>query len=115
MAFSPDGKHVASASADRTVRVWGTAEGKEILTLKGHTGVVTCVAFSPDGKQLVSAATDHTVRLWDTASGQEVLTLRSADEVVSVAFSPDGKRLALATAGTVTLLDASKPMKEEEK
>src|SRR5205823_6511267 len=52
LAFSPDGKRLASGSGDRTVRVWDLASGKELLQLRGHTGIVTCVAFSPDGKRL---------------------------------------------------------------
>ena len=55
MAFSPDGKRLASASGDGTVKVWDAATGQETLTLKGHTGVVSSVAFSPDGKRLASA------------------------------------------------------------
>ena len=55
MAFSPDGKRLASAGQDETVKVWDAGTGQEILTLKGHTEHVTSVAFSPDGKRLASA------------------------------------------------------------
>ena len=65
VAFSPDGKRLATASVDQTVKVWDTTTGQETLTLKGHTGVVASVAFSPDGKRLTSASADQTVKLWD--------------------------------------------------
>ena len=72
----PDGKRLASASGDRTVKVWDAATGQETLTLKGHTDAVTSVAFSPDGKRLASASADRTVKVWDAATGQETLTLK---------------------------------------
>ncbi len=76
VAFSPDGKRLASASRDETVKVWDAATGQEILTLKGHTGDVSSVAFSPDGQRLASASCDKTVKVWDAGTGQETLTLK---------------------------------------
>jgi WD40 repeat protein len=67
VAFSPDGKRLASASKDGTVKVWDAATGQEILTLKGHTDQVLSVAFSPDGKRLASASADGTVKVWDAS------------------------------------------------
>ena len=64
MAWSPDGRHLASASADKTVRVWDASSGQTLLTYSGHTGTVASVAWSPDGKRLASASEDQTVQVW---------------------------------------------------
>ena len=69
MAFSPDGKRIVSGSWDKTVKVWDAARGQEILTLKGHTDLVTSVAFSPDGKRIASGSEDKTVKVWDASAG----------------------------------------------
>jgi serine/threonine protein kinase len=98
VAFSPDGKRLASASGDGTVKVWDATSGQEARTLPGHTEAVVSVAFSPDGQRLASASGDGTVKVRDAASGQEALTLKGhTGAVVSVAFSPDGQRLASAS------------------
>ncbi|HEX3658580.1 MAG TPA: serine/threonine-protein kinase [Pirellulales bacterium] len=97
VAFSPDGRLLASANGGTGVKVWDTTTGQETLNLKGHRYGVTSVAFSPDGKWLASASLDSTVKVWDAAMGQETLTLKGhTGEVASVAFSPDGQRLASA-------------------
>ncbi|RYP44524.1 hypothetical protein DL768_009019 [Monosporascus sp. mg162] len=109
VAFSPDGKTLASASADNTVRLWDAATGAQQQTLEGHSDWVNAVAFSPDGKTLMSASTDKTVRLWDAATGAQQQTLEGhSDWVNAVAFSPDGKTLASASGDkTVRLWDAA--------
>jgi eukaryotic-like serine/threonine-protein kinase len=107
VAFSPDGKRIASASHDETLKLWDTANGQELLTLKGHTSAVAGVAFSPDGKLLASASHDKMVKIWDAANGQELLTLKGHTGSC-VTFSPDGKRLATASVdATVKLWDAT--------
>src|SRR5439155_12596042 len=60
-----DGRRLASASADQTVKVWDPQSGQEVLTLRGHTGPVSSVAFSPDGKHLATGSHDRTVKVWD--------------------------------------------------
>jgi WD40 repeat protein len=108
VVFSPDGRRLASASYDRTVKVWEAQTGQEQLTLKGHPGAVTSVAFSPDGRRLASASYDRTVKVWDAQTGQEQLTLKvHRGAVTSVVFSPDGRRLASASDdGTVKVWEA---------
>src|SRR5436305_15342036 len=72
LAFSPDGKQLATAGFDNLVKVWDFASGKEVRKLAGHTGPVYCVAYTKHGTLLASSGHDHTLRLWHSAHGTEV-------------------------------------------
>jgi RNA polymerase sigma factor (sigma-70 family) len=98
LAFAPDGKTLASANFDGTVRLFEAATGKQIRVLRGHTLGVADVAFSPDGKTLASAGDDQTVRLWDTATGA-VRNPRPGHDggTGSVLISPDARRAVTAS------------------
>ncbi|KAF2624121.1 platelet-activating factor acetylhydrolase IB subunit alpha [Macroventuria anomochaeta] len=94
VVFSPDGQLVASASHDKTVRVWETATGTCRSELKGHSDTVWAVVFSPDGQLVASASSDKTVRVWETATGTCRSVLDSPSSYMDkLTFSPDGSAL----------------------
>ncbi len=94
VAFSPDGKLLATGDVNHEIHVWQVADGKQLLTCKVDEGWIWCVAFSPDGRFLASSA-NRTVNLWDVQTGQCLQTFGGyTDRVFSVAFSPDGRLLA---------------------
>jgi WD40 repeat protein/tRNA A-37 threonylcarbamoyl transferase component Bud32 len=97
VAFSPDGRYLASASADRTIQIRDLAAGGAIQTLTGHEDTVRCVAFSPLGDRLASASWDGKIKIWDIGAGHLVHDLVGhAGRVISVGYSPDRKHLASA-------------------
>ena len=107
VAFSPDGKTLASGSWDNTIILWDIATRQPIgQPLNGHSSFVLSVAFSPDGKTLASGSYDNTIILWDIATRQPIgQPLRGhLDAVTSMAFSPDGKTLASGSADNTIIL-----------
>jgi hypothetical protein len=108
VAFSPDGKRLASGDTDKAVKLWDVATGQPIHTLKGHGSNVWDVAFSPDGTRLASASSDRTVRLWDVATGRFIRQFEGCAWHRTLAFSSDGTRIATATEDrTVRLWDVA--------
>ena len=112
LAFSPDGRRIATPGDDM-VRVKDAESGRDLLLLVGHRSNVLSVAYSPDGNRIASAGNDRTVRLWDSKTGKELWVMHGHEdsEVSSVAFSPDGCRIASGgTDGTVRVWEPESRM-----
>ena len=109
VAFSPDGKLLASASLVNMVNIWDVKSGKEIAILKGGSGINTgrSVAFSPNGSMLASGAEDGTVKLWNVKTFREITTIKGnlKHPVGTVVFSPDGLILASESDDGIKLWD----------
>jgi WD40 repeat protein/serine/threonine protein kinase len=95
LAFSPDGKRLATASWDHSARVWDVATRRAVATYYGHDAAVSSIAFSPDGRHVASAGLDRTIHIWDAATRRRERTLLGhAGAVFGLAYAPDGRRLA---------------------
>jgi len=106
VAFSPDGKTIATATDDKTTQLWDTTTGKEIATLNYQDKVIA-VAFSPDSETIATTSEDKVARLWDAETGNAIATLVHQADVNAVAFSPKAKIIATASDdNTVRLWDA---------
>jgi RNA polymerase sigma factor (sigma-70 family) len=110
LAFTPDGKKLATVGDSGAIHLWDVEFGREILAnVHAHNDAITCLAFSLDGKTLATGSKDHTIGLWDTAAGRQRLCLRGHSRPVrQLAFSRDGKTLASAGEDdTVRLWDTA--------
>ena len=107
ISWSPDGKLIASASKDETIRVWDLEANKILQTLKGHQSEVCNVVWAPDGQKLASASRDNTVRIWEVGAGKLLITIRGHKrDVFDVVWSPGGEMIASASLdGTVRIWD----------
>jgi WD40 repeat protein len=109
LAFSPDGKQVASCAADRFIKLWNVADGKFIRSFEGHTHHVLGIAWKPDGRVLVSSGADLVLKIWDARTGDQLRTVQNqfTKEVTSVTFAADETVLAAGGDAKVRFINAT--------
>ena len=101
VALTPDNRHIATSSTDKSVRVWDITTGKETWTFKGHSEGVLGVHITYDGAKVVSYSRDKTVRIWDMSTGEMLHTLQHSDAVTGVVLSPDGVFIVACSGSTL--------------
>lgn len=108
VAFSRDGRYLATASEDTTVRIWEVSTGQELLVLQGHTMDVRSAVFSPDGRYVASGGSDAQLIVWDAATGAVISTYKNNSQIWDVKYNPNGSQLAFTDGGVngVTVLNA---------
>ncbi|KAF9230838.1 hypothetical protein BU15DRAFT_83124 [Melanogaster broomeanus] len=114
VAYSPNGKQIATGSVDGLITIWDSKKGNILLQLQGHTKIVYAVSFSRNGSRLVSGSKDHTLCIWDTATGETVGDKWEAhsDAVWGVTYSPDDEMIASGGGdGLLRVWDAQRKMK----
>jgi WD40 repeat protein len=105
VAYSPDGKQIASGSEAENACIWNEETGQELFTLSGHIGSVNSVAFSRDGTRLAAASPAGTNKLWNPQTGRSTGAITNHNGFMTVAFSPIEQRLAATSADGVKLYD----------
>ena len=83
VAFSPDGRRLASASLDNSVKLWDAISGKELHRLRGHGDGVCSVGFTPKGNRLLSASLDRSIKVWDVSSGTLISTISAQQDYIT--------------------------------
>ena len=107
IAYSPDGKTIASGGLNATIRLWDVHTRELLQTFTGYRDLINSIVFSPDGKSIVSGGRDKTVRLWNVETGTQQWFRENPHYVTSVAFSSDGKTIASISSGIILLWETS--------